>query len=224
MNGIVHRAFFSEKNWNLTFLNFSLNKRWYFTHGYMERPMNTTTATQIRDLLKELIPVLQENISRLQQESAQREPLIQRLLNTEIGRQKGLIRRAQTALKELGPQQSPQQSSFPIRFPSIGDVTVIMSDGERIEESRVVDTFCKVIEKVGTENVKVLNIIVVRRRQLPLVSDYKDIEDTQRQSGRYFIFTRSSTNQKLEWLNAINSRLDLGMKIIDNREDAKTSM
>ena len=178
--------------------------------------MNMTT-TQIRDLLKELIPVLQENIDRLQQESSQQEPLIQRLLNTEIEGQKGLIRRAQTALKELEPQPTP-----PPQFQRIGDVTVIMPDGERVEENRVVDTFCKVIEKVGTENVKVLNIIVVRRRQLPLISEYRDIEDTQRQSGQYFIFTRSSTNQKLEWLNEINSRLDLGMKIIDNRADSDT--
>ena len=179
--------------------------------------MDTTTAAQIRDLLKELIPVLQENISRLQQKSSQQEPLIQRLLNTEIEEQKEFIRRAQRVLKELEPQPTP-----PPQFQRIGDVTVIMPDGERIEESRVVDTFCKVIEKVGAENVKTLNIMVVKRRQLYLISDYEDIEYTQRQSGRHFIFTRSSTNQKLEWLNEINSRLDLGMKIIDNREDLKT--
>ena len=177
--------------------------------------MDTTTASQIRDLLKELIPVLQENISRLQQKSSQQEPLIQRLLNTEIGRQSALIRRSQIALKELEPQPTPQPQP-------IGDVTVIMPDRERIEENRVVDTFCKVIEKVGPENVKTLNIMVVKRRQLYLISDYKDIEDTQRQSGQYFIFTRCSTNQKLEWLETINARLDFGMKIIDNREGLKT--
>lgn len=179
--------------------------------------METTTTAQIRDLLKELIPILQENISRLQQKSSQQEPLIQRLLNTEIEGQKALIRRSQAALKELEPQ--PRSQPQPI-----GDVTVIMPDGERIEENRVVDTFCKVIEKIGPENVKTLNIMVVKRRRLYLISDYEDIEDTQRRSGRYFIFTRSSTNQKLEWLNEINSRLDLGMKIIDNREDSEMSV
>ena len=174
--------------------------------------MDKTTASQIRDLLKELIPVLQENISRLQQESSQQEPLIQRLLNTEIEGQKALIRRSQTALKELEPQP---------KYQPIGDVTVIMPDGERIEENRVVDTFCKVIEMVKPENVKTLNIMVVKRRRLYLISDYKDIEDTQRRSGQYFIFTRSSTNQKLEWLRIINAGLDWGMEIIDNRENAR---
>lgn len=175
--------------------------------------MDTTTASQIRDLLKELIPVLEENISRLQQESSQQEPLIQRLLNTEIEGQKALIRRSQTALKELEPQPK-------YRPPPIGDVTVIMPDGERIEENRVVDTFCKVIEMVKPENVKTLNIMVVKRRRLYLISDYKDIENTQRRLGQYFIFTRSSTDQKLEWLKTINAGLDWGMKIIDNRKNA----
>ena len=49
--------------------------------------MDSTTLIQLRsicELLETLKPLLQENISRLQQEVSQQEPLIQRLLEPEI--------------------------------------------------------------------------------------------------------------------------------------------
>ena len=61
--------------------------------------MDRTTITRLRgicELLEELKPLIQENISRLQQE-----PLIQRLLEPEIATQEALIPRIQESIEHL---------------------------------------------------------------------------------------------------------------------------
>ena len=173
--------------------------------------MNSTTLTQIRELLEKLIPLLQEDISTLKQEASRQEPLIQRLLQREIKEREALISRLKEAVKQL---------SYPIAPPDRPDITVIMPDEEIFEEAKVVDTFIKTIKKIGIEKVKELNIIAFKKRKLPLISDYEDTENTQKQLGQYFIATRVSTNEKLKWLHEINSRLKIGMQIKDNRKDA----
>lgn len=173
--------------------------------------MNSTTLTQIRELLEKLIPLLQEDVNTLRQETSQQEPLIQRLLQREIEEREALIPRLKEGVKHL---------SCPIDPPDRPDITVIMSDGEIFGEAKVVDTFIKSIEKVGIGKVKELNIIAFKRRKLPLISDYKDTKNTQKRLGQYFIATRVSTDEKLKWLHEINSRLKIGMQIKDNREDA----
>ena len=173
--------------------------------------MNSTTLTQIRELLEKLIPLLQEDVSTLKQEASRQEPLIQRLLQREIEEREALIPRLKEGVKHL---------SCPIDPPDRPDITVIMFDGEIIEEAKVVDTFIKAIEEIGIEKVKELNIIAFKNRKLPLISDYEDTKNTQKQLGQHFIVTRVSTDDKLKWLHEINSRLKIGMQIRDNRKDA----
>lgn len=173
--------------------------------------MNNRTLTHLHELLEKLIPLLQEDVSTLKQEVSRQEPLIQRLLRREIEEREALIPRLKEAVKQL---------SYPIDPPDRPDITVIMPDEEIFEEAKVVDTFIKTIEKIGIEKVKELNIIAFKKRKLPLISDYEDTENTQKRLGQYFIVTRVSTNEKLKWLHKINSRLEIGMQIKDNRKDA----
>ena len=173
--------------------------------------MNSTTLTQIRELLEKLIPLLQEDVNTLKQEASQQEPLIQRLLQREIEEREALIPQLKEGIKHL---------SCPIDPPDRPDLTVIMPDVTILEEAKVVDTFIKTIEEIGIEKVKELNIIAFKKRKLPLISDYEDTKNTQKRLGQYFIVTRVSTDDKLKWLHEINSRLEIGMQIRDNRKDA----
>lgn len=94
---------------------------------------------------------------------------------------------------------------------------VTMPDGERIERKKPTDTFVTVIEKVGIEKVRDLDIPAVgvsknRPVPLPLISPYSD-PHTQRKSGSYFIAVGNSTLQKKKWLKEIASRLGIKMKV-----------
>ena len=102
----------------------------------------------------------------------------------------------------------------PVQQSSSEPLIVLMPDGEKIAETRGIDTFVKVIEKIGVEKVKTLGIIAVQRRRLPLISDYEDAIHTQRPSGRYYIASGNSTPQKKRWLDEIASRLQLKIQVI----------
>ena len=91
-----------------------------------------------------------------------------------------------------------------------------MPNGEMIAETRGIDTFVKVIEKLGIEGIKSLGIIAVQSRNLPLISDYEDLVHSQRRSGSYYIASGNSTPQKKEWLDEIERRLKIGMTVIVN--------
>ena len=94
---------------------------------------------------------------------------------------------------------------------------VTMPDGERIEDKKPTDTFVNVIEKIGIEKVRNLNIMAVgvsKNRDVPLslISPYSD-PHSQRKSGPYFIAVGNSTPQKKKWLQEIASRLQIKMKV-----------
>lgn len=93
---------------------------------------------------------------------------------------------------------------------------VTMPNGEVIAETRGVDTFVKVIEKLGVENVKALGIIAVSSRNLPLISDYEDPDVDQRKLGAYYIATRSSSPDKKRLLDQIAAGLRVEMTVIAN--------
>ena len=112
--------------------------------------------------------------------------------------------------QRIGAEPSVQQLSS-------GPLIVVMPDGEKIAETRGVDTFVKVIEKIGIEKVKALGIIAVQHGRLPLISDYEDAIHTQRPSGRYYIASGNSTLQKKRWLDEIASRLQLEIQVIAAR-------
>ena len=78
----------------------------YETYEHQEKPMDPTTAKQIGDLLEELNPLLKEEVDRLEQASSQKEPLIQRLLKTEIQKRRVLILRLEEAVQSLSIGQN----------------------------------------------------------------------------------------------------------------------
>ena len=179
--------------------------------------MNNTTIAQLRsicELLEALKPLLQENINRLQQEVSRQEPLIRRLLEPEIAAQESLIPRIQESVEHLRAILSfrptpPENLNAPL--------IVTMPNGEIIAETYGINTFIKVIEKIGIERVKSLAIIAVQRRNLPLISDYEDPDGhSQRRLGAYYIASGNHTPQKKEWLDEINKRLEIGMTVIAN--------
>ena len=173
--------------------------------------MNRIKSIQICKLLEESISFLKEDIERLLQESERQEPLIRRLLETEIKRRGTLISQLQEATEQLKPPSPPPPVDGPIR--------IIMPNGERIEEKKAVDTLEKTIEAIGIEKAKSADVIAVKRRGLRLISEYKDIRPSQKRLGSYWLFKNSSTNMILNQLETINSRLKIGMRIKDNRED-----
>ena len=92
---------------------------------------------------------------------------------------------------------------------------ILMSDGERIADRNGSNTFVWVIEKLGIERVKALNIVVVKSRQLYLISSDKDPYYTQRPSGEYFIGTNGSSETKIKYLHQIAEGLGLTMQRIN---------
>ena len=94
---------------------------------------------------------------------------------------------------------------------------VTMPDGERIENKKPTDTFVSVIEKIGIERVRDLDIRAVgvsrnRADPLPLIAPYSD-PHSQRKSGSYFIAVGNSTLKKGKWLQEIASRLGIKMEV-----------
>ena len=92
-------------------------------------------------------------------------------------------------------------------------ISVTFPDGSRICCPKVADTFCKVIQKIGFAKVAELKIM---HADSPIVTNerfrYKDYQ-TVWKMGEYFIMTHSSTNDKIEILEEINTRLGLDLEI-----------
>ncbi len=87
--------------------------------------------------------------------------------------------------------------------------------GEKpIEHKNGIDTFIAVIEKLGIEDVKDLNII---RNTIPLISTSKDPKRKQHQCGKYHIASRLSAKNQERTLNQIATRLekDLQVELVD---------
>ncbi len=91
---------------------------------------------------------------------------------------------------------------------------VTMDDGEVIERETGIDTFIDVIEKLGIERVKDLDII---RNSIPLISTTKDPERAQHQCGRYYIVSGLSAQNKKTTLDRIADGLgvDLEVELVD---------
>lgn len=68
--------------------------------------MNTTTLTELCELLERLIPLLQEGVVTLQQDASGQGPLIQRLLHREIQERETLIRQLQAAVTQFGSEHN----------------------------------------------------------------------------------------------------------------------
>ncbi len=89
-------------------------------------------------------------------------------------------------------------------------LVVTMQDGTVFNDKKTADTYCKVIQRIGLERVRNLNIMA---SGLNIVSTSKDPHRQQKKVGGYFLFTTTSTNKKADILRRIAGRLNLYLKI-----------
>ncbi len=89
-----------------------------------------------------------------------------------------------------------------------------MDGGEVIEHEDGIDTFVDVIEKIGIERVRELNIV---RNSIPFISTSKDPERDQHKCGQYYIVSGLSSKNKERTLNRIAKELEieLDVKLVD---------
>lgn len=116
-----------------------------------------------------------------------------------------------TSLTNISPEtlQEDQKKTVILKR-----LRVTMDDGEVIERKNGLDTFIEVIEKLGIEKVKELDLI---RNTIQLISTSKDPKVAQRRLGQYYIVTRMSTRSKKRMLDRIAKGLkkDLVVEVVD---------
>jgi hypothetical protein len=103
--------------------------------------------------------------------------------------------------------ERPQQDKKKLTFKRL---RVTLCDGEVIERKNGLDTFIEVIEKLGIERVKDLNLI---RNTIPLISASKDPEREQRQLGQYYIVSHITTKDKKRTLDRIAKELEIDLEV-----------
>ena len=103
--------------------------------------------------------------------------------------------------------EKPQQDKKKLTFKRL---RVTMDDGEVIERKVGLTTFIEVIEKLGVERVKDLNLI---RNTIPLISNSKHPVREQRQLGQYYIVSRITTRDKKRILDQIAKKLEIDLKV-----------
>lgn len=106
-------------------------------------------------------------------------------------------------LKSLNPKVGPGPGNNENGSSRNPGLFVTMSNGDKINHSRSVDTFVEVIERLGIERVRNLNKVYLT----PLISTSKHHTYNQRKSGRYYIMTNTSTKVKERLLKEIASEL-----------------
>ena len=89
-------------------------------------------------------------------------------------------------------------------------LSVTFPNDKKIFKTKVVDTFVETLKEIGFDKIIDLEINEAGK---PLVSKTKNKNGAQRNSGKYWITTNSSTDRKLYLLEKINKELDLNLKI-----------
>ena len=82
--------------------------------------------------------------------------------------------------------------------------------GTTYESPVAAQTFVKVIERIGIARVRALGLTWCK---IPLISTTEDKKYSQQPSGRYYIITHSSSQQKQRQLNIIAKELGLDIKV-----------
>ena len=103
--------------------------------------------------------------------------------------------------------EKPKQDKKKLTFKRL---RVTLSDGEVIEHKNGLDTFFDVIERLGIERVKDLNLI---RNTIPLISTSKHPEREQRQRGQYYIVSRITAKVKKKILDQIAKKLEIDLEV-----------
>ena len=114
------------------------------------------------------------------------------------------------------PESQEQEPSTSVKPSSslsqrvLTTLIVTMPDGERIQRDAIGETFVSVIEKLGIERVKSLNI---ERRECPIISTSKHPEFRQILSGSYYVLTDQLTRDKKRDLKKIADGLGIKLKV-----------
>ena len=107
----------------------------------------------------------------------------------------------------------PITTNLPPKSTVRAKIKVTFPDGVEICLPKVADTMVEVINKIGIERVRALNI---QMYGFPIVSDEKHRQEkynwAEAKLGLY-IFTHSNTGKKMSQLNEINDALSLGLVI-----------
>lgn len=106
----------------------------------------------------------------------------------------------------------------PTKTKSGSSLAVKMEDGSWISECKPIDTFIKVIEEIGIENVKVLDIYTAK---IPLIADIEYPDKRQRKvetkTRTYYIFAGLANVTKKKILETIDDRLNLNIEVYINK-------
>ena len=114
-------------------------------------------------------------------------------------------------LKTLESLPTHQKSETTSRSPKRTKLVVTMPDGEIIQRPKIQNTFAAVIEKLGIERVKELNI--KRAKGTPIVDTEKHPTFRQVQSGQYYIYVDQTTKDKRRDLRKIADGLGIELKV-----------
>lgn len=131
-----------------------------------------------------------------------------------LGFLKGLERKTESDRKKpvspsTSPVKPPHRRKGKQKAPQTR-LVVTMSSGETIDHNFASTTFAKVIEKLGIERVRSLELIV---SGISLISTSKHPQYDQRQSGQYYIMTNTDTKTKGKLLEEIALALDETLKV-----------
>ena len=133
--------------------------------------------------------------------------------NEDSAVKKGLITAEQVKRYHVYVNQKGKKPGSTISYPTQGTRTgirVTLQTGRVIHHSTAAYTFTDVIEKMGFEAVRKLNLTV---RGVPLVDTKKDRKYSQTKRDGYFIITHSSTEEKKDFLEQISKRLGKPIKV-----------
>lgn len=184
-----------------------------------DKLIEETTRVEEEIIQKELLPALSSAIdpiiSQIQRELVlvidyiPNEPLqvkMTRKRSFKLSEEEdGLVGNSKSEKKEtsytLTPHTKSKKTNLEVTFP----------DGTKLRNRFAYQTFCKVIEKIGSEKVRGLG---VKQSGIELISKKEDEFYNQHKiKGGLWIVTHSSTAQKKTHLEEISKKLNLKLKV-----------
>ena len=94
-------------------------------------------------------------------------------------------------------------------------IRVTMPNGQVIQRPIAADTLADVIETLGLETVRKLNLTIAG---VPLVGTSRHMVYMQKERGRYFVMTHCDTMQKKKKLEQLADRLGIRLRVDVVRE------
>lgn len=177
---------------------------------------NFSTIPKITDLLtKSIDTLLKKENSNLTIDKSRIHKFVERKISTLFNFTNQNFIENQEAIN-IDQNKKDQENSVQITQSdsnyksSLKKIKVTFPSGEILNYSNVTETFVNTIIKIGVENVRKLNL---KSLGVDFISTVKHPRYHQRQIGKYYIMVKTSTLNKHRYLQEINRRLNLGLKI-----------